>query len=140
MPTAEHTSAIDRWKAGRSAAEILPRHLPLATWVLYRVHFISTSDILGDWETFGGLAAQLNHFAIVLHIATTETVAAGLTYDTLMRARLEELARSRAERSTGTPDFQSLLSPMRLPRRTRLISPLLRRFLSLRRKVLRILS
>ena len=41
------------------------------------MRFIFTADILGARDSLGGLAAQLDRVAIVLHLATTETLAAG---------------------------------------------------------------
>ena len=46
----------------------------------------------------------------ILHLATTESIAAALLYDSILSAHLEELARARVERSAATVDFAELLS------------------------------
>ena len=48
--------------------------------------------------------------SIILHLATTESIAAALLYDSILSAHLEELARARVERSAETVDFAGLLS------------------------------
>ena len=48
--------------------------------------------------------------SIILHLATTESIAAALLYDSILSAHLEELARARVERSAETVDFAELLS------------------------------
>ena len=74
------------------------------------MRFIFTADICGAWASFGGIAAQLNSVSIILHLATTESIAAALLYDSILSAHLEELARARVERSADTVDFAALLS------------------------------
>ena len=74
------------------------------------MRFILTSDICGAWSSFGGIAAQLDNLSIILHLATTESITAALLYDGLLSAHLEELARSRVERSAAVIDFSELLS------------------------------
>ena len=56
------------------------------------------------------MAAQLNSVSIIPHLATTESIAAALLYDSILSAHLEELARARVERSADTVDFAQLLS------------------------------
>ena len=56
------------------------------------------------------IAAQFNNRSIALHLATTENIATSVLYDSLLSARLEELARSRAERPTDAVGFAELLS------------------------------
>lgn len=55
------------------------------------------------------LSAQLNQLSIALHLATTESIGTALTYDQLLKAHLEELARARANGTAGTIDFAELL-------------------------------
>ena len=62
-----------------------------------------TADLCDDWLPFGGLAAQLNNLSIILHLATTESIAVALAYDSILPAHLGELAR--ANRTTGPVDF-----------------------------------
>ena len=78
--------------------------------MLYRMRFIFAADLCGAWSSFGGIAAQLNNLSLILHLATTESIAAALLYDSLLSDHLEELARSRAERSAAVIDFNEFLS------------------------------
>ena len=111
VPSAEHKAAMVKWNSNRQAAKAAqPQPVPINAWVLYQLRFIFAADICGAWCSFGGIAAQLNHLSIVLHIATTEAVGIALTYDQLLKSHLEELARSRVSEIAGTNDFQELLS------------------------------
>ena len=60
---------------------------------------------MGEWTSFGGIASQFNHISIVLHLATTESIATASIYDSLLSAHLGALALPRAELYTGIPDF-----------------------------------
>ena len=84
---------------------------PFPTWALYRLRFIFTADLCGAWLHFGGIAAQLSNFSILLHLAAVESIAVALAYDNILSAHLEELALSRADRTAGAVDFADLLSP-----------------------------
>ena len=111
VDSAEHRAAIAKWNSNRQASRSSnPQLLPLNAWLLYQLRFIFSADLCGAWSTFGGLSAQLNHLSVVLHLATTEAIGTALTYDQLLKAHLEELARSRANRTTGSVDFAQLLS------------------------------
>ena len=57
---------------------------------------------------FGGVAAQLNHLSIVLQIATADDIGIALTYDQLLKAHLEELARALATGAAGAADFHDI--------------------------------
>ena len=91
-PSSEHTTAITRWKGNRQAGRsAVPQLLPLNAWLLYQLRFIFSADLCGAWACFGGVAAQLNHLSVVLHIATVDAIGVALTYDQLLKAHLEEL-------------------------------------------------
>ena len=98
-------AAVD--KPGRCQKNL---QLPFSAWALYRIRFIFTADICGAWSSFGGVAAHLNALSAILNIAVTDNIQAGLTYDQLLSSHLEELVRSRVERSDDRLDFASLLS------------------------------
>ena len=51
-----------------------PPPIPFQAWCLYNIRFLITGELCGAWLSFGGLAAQLSHFAIVLNLATTENI------------------------------------------------------------------
>ena len=79
-------------------------------WMLYRRRFIFTADLFGAWSIFGGIVAQFNNLSIILHISTTECIAAAPLYDSLLSAHLEELARARKARSASQVDFAEPLA------------------------------
>ena len=108
VPTSRHTAAVTRRNSGfLSAKSPKTQHLPLNAWILYRWRFIFTADVLGAWASFGGISARSNRLSIVLHLATTESIATALAYDSLLCAHIAELARWRDELNTGIPDFSS---------------------------------
>ena len=111
MPSAEHTAAEAKWQANRQAANAVnPQAAPFNTWILYRLRFICASDLFGAWAEFGGIAAQLNSVSILLHIVTTESIAASLIYDGLISTHLGDLDRPRANKKAGAVDFADLMS------------------------------
>ena len=110
VPTAEHTSALARWKANKQAPKAGTPLMPFPTWTLLRLRFIFTADLCGAWSPFGGIAAQLNNFSILLHLSAVESIAVAWAYDSILSAHLEELARSRADRTAGDVNFAELLS------------------------------
>ena len=61
---------------------------------------------MGCWSDFGGLAGQLNHLSIVLHLAITENVTLALIYDQELKQHAQRLARRRDEQV----DFYQLFS------------------------------
>ena len=50
------------------------------------------------------------HLAIVLNLATTDSVAVAMVYDRLVKQHLEEKARARAETTLGGGYFASFLA------------------------------
>ena len=109
-PSSEHKSAIAKWNSNRqdgTSAVALP--LPLNAWLLYHLRFIFAADVVGAWQLFGGVVAQLNHLTIFLHISTTDAIGVALTYDQLLKAHLGELSRARATGTAGSADFHELL-------------------------------
>ena len=73
------------------------------------MRFIVTADLCASWLPFGGLSAQLNYLSILLHLATVESISVALACDAILSARLEELARERANKTAGAVDFTDLL-------------------------------
>ena len=68
--------------------------------MLYRLRFIFTAEIFGDWQLFGGLAAQLSHFPIVLHLPTVGTMAVSLPRGRIVGSFSAEKSRARDEGSS----------------------------------------
>ena len=55
VPAAEHTLAIAKGPNNRQAEKAdVPQNLPFRAWLMYRLRFISASDICGAWLPFGG--------------------------------------------------------------------------------------
>ena len=110
VPSAEHRTSLAKRNSNRQASRAEnPQPFPLNARILYQMRFIFPADLCGDWATIGGLSAQLNHLSIVLHLETTEAIGAALTYDQLLKAHLEELARARTAPlawSISRPCFQ----------------------------------
>ena len=73
----------------------------MQAWLLYRMRFLIAADLAGAWAGFGGLAAQLNHLAIVMNISITDSVSIALPYGRLVRDFLAERARPRHEMTLG---------------------------------------
>ena len=61
-------------------------------------------------SSFGGLPASLAHLAIVLIMATTDSVAVAMAYGRLAKQHLEAKARARAETTLGGGYFASFLA------------------------------
>ena len=107
-PSADRRADLAMWNSNRQASRAEnPQSLPLNAWLLYQMRFILSTDLCGDWATFGGLSAQLDHLSISLRLSTTEDIGAALTYGQLSKAHLEELAR--ANGTAGVVDFDELL-------------------------------
>ena len=96
--------------------------------MLYNLRFLLTGDMMGCWSDFGGLAGQLNHLSIVLHLAITENVTLALIYDQELKQHAQRLARRRDEQV----DFYQLFS-LRKTTRLSAISKLSGRKLSRRK-------
>ena len=105
-PIAEHSDALARWRNSRQSAK-MPKNLrlPFTDWVLYRMRFISTADICGDWSIFCVVSAQLNGLSAVLNLAATDNIQTVFLYGSLHPNHMEELARSRAQRVSSAADF-----------------------------------
>ena len=73
------------------------------------MRFIFTSDILGSWARFGGISAQLNKLSITRRLPAAERIPTSLLYDAPLSPSMQELARSRAERSAAVIKFGELL-------------------------------
>ena len=97
-----HSAALAKWQASARLAQRSsePQLVPFQAWLLYQLRFVFTAEICGAWQLFGGLAAQLSHLSIVLHLSTVETMAVAFSYDRLVKAYLAEKARSREEGSS----------------------------------------
>ena len=48
--------------------------LPTKAWLLWQLLFFIASEVIGALSTFSGFDATLDHMAIALNIATTDTI------------------------------------------------------------------
>ena len=99
---ADHFAARPRWVSFSKQARRthLPQDLSIQAVSLYRMRFVSPSDLRKDWRTFGCLGPQLTHFSTALHISVTEAVGATLSYRRLVNLKLQEKARNRPAQSS----------------------------------------
>ena len=91
--------------------------VPIHAWLLYKMRFLLTDELLRDLSTFGGLCASLIHLSIVLNIATADSADVSLVYDRLVNQQLEE-AMARAETAIGSGYFDNFT-----PRQARTLPP-----------------
>ena len=111
----EHDAAVSRWGTSSRVAdrEGAANSIPTQAWLLYNLRFVIAADLAGDWSAFGGIAAQLNHLSIIMHIPTTDSAAIALSYDRMAREFLAEKARSRqkVDIAAFSTDFLSVGNP-----------------------------
>ena len=69
------------------------------------LRFALTGDLCNSWKAVGGLAAQLSHISIALHLGIAENAAFAIAYDNELRNRIQRLARRRG----AALDFGKLL-------------------------------
>ena len=107
----EHVAAVVRWRGNSRQAKRDENSTlkPMQAWLLYQIRFLIAADLAGAWSSFGGLAAQLNHLAIVMNISIVESASVALSYDRLVREFLAGRARSRHE-IAGPSFFGDFLS------------------------------
>ena len=64
------------------------------TW-LHHLRFIFTAGMLHAWASFGGLVDQLNHFALLLSLASLESAGYAMRYHATLATTLADYARAR---------------------------------------------
>ena len=107
VPMQSHEKASNYWggSVARKSRDPSQQVSPQA-WILYLLRFILTGDLCNAWKAFGGLAAQLSHISIALHLGIAENAAFAIAYDSDLRNRIQRLARRR----DATLDFGKILS------------------------------
>ena len=78
------------------------------------MRFLLTAEMMGALSSFGGLPAGFPHLAIVLNLATADSVAVAMVYGRLAKQHLEE-RRARAETTLGGGYFASFLAAGNAP-------------------------
>ena len=75
-------------------------------WTLYNLRFINAGVLTGAWRTFGGIAAQMSHFGLILNMAVVENATIAMAYEKNFRLEASHLVRMR----TGEIDWAKYLS------------------------------
>ena len=99
----EHKRAHESWPA-RMKSLSSEQSLIFQAWALYRLRFILSAEVAGDWDSFGGVIDQLNNLGVILAIATAENVGVALKYFDILHSQLVSHDRSRAV-STDSPAY-----------------------------------
>ena len=66
-PTAGHSNSLTKRTGGRHPAKVAKTaQIPLNARILYSIRFMFmfTSDLCGEWSSFGGIPAQMNNPSI----------------------------------------------------------------------------
>ena len=74
-------------------------------WLRRRYRFVIAAEMCHAWTPFGGIAAQLNHIAVLLSLATLENAGFAIRYHDLLVSTLADFARARF-----TSDYHTALS------------------------------
>ena len=93
--------ALLKWHAARriSHRNTGNQDLPIGQFVLYSLRFVLADDLADARTDYGGLAAQLNHIAVVLDLSTTGRQGIAVTYDYRMRRAIQKIARTLSEKT-----------------------------------------
>ena len=82
--------------------------LSFQMWLRRHVRFAFAADLCRDWDSFGGLAAQLPHITPLLSLAATENCPHAMLYRKELARFLSESARARI-----TLNFRPYLSEVK---------------------------
>ena len=64
-------------------------------WLHHHYRFVIAAEMCHAWTPFGGIAAQLNHIAVLLSLATLESAGYAIRYHDLLVSTLADYARAR---------------------------------------------
>ena len=81
-----HANALTAWKTKNNGSRKKAIAFQMRMHRHYR--FIFAAEIVGAWTPFGGLAAQLNHVAVLLSLASLENAGHAIRYHELLVKRL----------------------------------------------------
>ena len=89
-----HTNALTAWKS-KNVGGVRKKAISFQMWMHHHLRFVFAAEMCNAWTPFGGLATQLNHIAVLLSLATTESAAYAIRYHNLLVATLADYARAR---------------------------------------------
>ena len=64
-------------------------------WLHHQYRFVIAAEMCHAWAPFGGIAAQMNHIAVLLSLATLESAGFAIRYHDLLVSTLADYARAR---------------------------------------------
>ena len=88
-----HITAFNSWKTKAKGAKKYA--ISLQMWLRHHMRFIMSAGLCSLWAPFGGIAAQFNHIAVLLSLATLESAGFSLRYHELLIRTLADCARER---------------------------------------------
>ena len=91
--TASHISAFHLWK--NKANGTRKNAISSQQWLHHHLRFVFSAEICSLWTPFGGFAAQMNHIAVLLSLATLESAGFAIRYHELLIRTLADCARAR---------------------------------------------
>ena len=91
--SAPHINALSSWKAKNRGSRKQP--IAFQMWLHHHYRFVFAAELCNAWAPFGGLAAQLNHIAVILSLATLENAAYAIRYHETLISALADYARAR---------------------------------------------
>ena len=91
--TASHVNAFHMWKNKAKGAR--KNAISFQQWLHRHMRFVFSAEICSLWSPFGGFAAQMNHIAVLLSLATLETAGFAIKYHELLIRTLADCARAR---------------------------------------------
>ena len=100
MPSQDaHLRSLGEWKVMQKPHRRPSwRELSFHPWATYSVRFILAGDLRSEWDTFGGLAAQLARFGTSMNLTVDGADTIEQTYDTRLRACADELSKFRQKK------------------------------------------
>ena len=88
-----HVNAYNTWKTKAKGTK--KQAISLQQWLHRHIRFVITAEMCSLWTPFGGLAAQFNHIAVLLTLATLESAGFAIRYHELLVRTLSDYARAR---------------------------------------------
>ena len=92
---------LGKWQANQRTSR---RHTGkqdrnIGKFVLYRMRYVLTGDLVNDWSDFGGITAHLNHLAVVLGLSITDHAGLAATYDFRTHRAIQKMSKNRPART-----------------------------------------
>ena len=88
-----HVQALATWKAKNRGSR--KQSIAFQMWLHHHYRFVFAAEMCHAWKPFGGIAAQLNHIAVILSLATLESANFAIRYHDLLASTFADFARAR---------------------------------------------